>query len=1099
MDITERTPLIQQELTNSHQSINIRYISKRWSKLLLLTSALDFIVHMAIYTFGFVNDTKNDFVRISSQLDILKYYDYLILSSIRITLLFSFCYIKKCSKLHLPVVVTFLTLVYITIDNYFNTIQNNFIHSLLIIFSFIFSWSELIIYIIAIFKYGSNYWYRISNQSFNFFYDNLNFQAQNERAFNLNENEQNERVSNLNENEQNDIRINVNENSDIILNENLNTDPSSNNNGNNFYDEGTSSTHKKHITIDSNFQFYSFSTKTKNKGKNNDISNDTFDYDDEKNNTLIDERPFKIIHRVSKSIDIKRKRNDSNLYKVCSEDGGSSAIKYNTLPNHLSLKSFSSFSPLLDENNFLGSNNKQDKSNKNETLCDKNGNKKENNKNYIDKELPIVLFENFKKDKNSKKYEEDEIRQNIINEIEQFYNHDLKNKIWTNDIEEAEEIIKSDINYKEKPYLLMHLIQICIIKFVLDCRMDFSLLLKLLKTAEKSIMDLLTKKCQKIYNKSYSISSLYNAQNGNSLSTSVNTSVSSLFSNITSFTNLADYDNDDDNQNIFQTENNLFSKDKFNYDYLFFKNCEVFYAEIILIRGFLENAIGKDIRGVIHIRKAWKLYNIFQNDSFMTKTGSNDKENYLLSSIKNNVMFGIGFANLFSFMLNKNSLQTINLNPNIDKGKKIFENLIDINEFKAPISALLLFINYIYFRKPKRAEKVCQSIKKHYSNSIIFSYLCNTCLLKQYGSSEISKEINVNSLFNCDQEKFIKFLGPYFNKKILNPFLNQNWEEVLKNLKEYSHFVAAKNIKPTKIKDYCMHMNNTENNINTPSLIPKNELCLYCFFQPFVTPITKIEQNIYKWCCLQMLLFVIKKELKAISENNNNESLERKDSKTNDNYYMSIDEDEDKNKNEDDNNDNDNVNDNNNNNNDDDDDDDDNDDKNDKNDKNNNNNNNNNDNNSINDINDNDNNNMELNSDFKIKQEKYKQLKEEFKIFNEIFINQCKEYKKYREDINNQNSSSNTNNIEISICCQLDPIFLYIASSIDNKNSKFPESSPLINIICILFVIHYASSSKLRNLLVKLFPTLNSNLYNTLMNPPAHIDTQYIMKCLNSF
>ncbi|ORX85656.1 hypothetical protein BCR32DRAFT_290536 [Anaeromyces robustus] len=341
----------------------------------------------------------------------------------------------------------------------------------------------------------------------------------------------------------------------------------------------------------------------------------------------------------------------------------------------------------------------------------------------------------------------------------------------------------------------------------------------------------------------------------------------------------------------------------------------------------------------------------------MTKTGSNDKENYLLSSIKNNVMFGIGFANLFSFMLNKNSLQTINLNPNIDKGKKIFENLIDINEFKAPISALLLFINYIYFRKPKRAEKVCQSIKKHYSNSIIFSYLCNTCLLKQYGSSEISKEINVNSLFNCDQEKFIKFLGPYFNKKILNPFLNQNWEEVLKNLKEYSHFVAAKNIKPTKIKDYCMHMNNTENNINTPSLIPKNELCLYCFFQPFVTPITKIEQNIYKWCCLQMLLF----------------------------------------------------------------------------------------------------------------------------------------------DINNQNSSSNTNNIEISICCQLDPIFLYIASSIDNKNSKFPESSPLINIICILFVIHYASSSKLRNLLVKLFPTLNSNLYNTLMNPPAHIDTQYIMKCLNSF
>ena len=66
------------------------------------------------------------------------------------------------------------------------------------------------------------------------------------------------------------------------------------------------------------------------------------------------------------------------------------------------------------------------------------------------------------------------------------------------------------------------------------------------------------------------------------------------------------------------------------------------------------------------------------------------------------------------------------------------------------------------------------------------------------------------------------------------------------------------------------------------------------------------------------------------------------------------------------------------------------------------------------------------------------------------------------------------------MCCQLDPIFLFIASNADknnthsnkNKNnkktsSKSTKSSPLINIVSLLFVIHYASSSKMRNLLVK--------------------------------
>jgi len=39
----------------------------------------------------------------------------------------------------------------------------------------------------------------------------------------------------------------------------------------------------------------------------------------------------------------------------------------------------------------------------------------------------------------------------------------MKNKIWGNDILEAEDIIKSEENYKEKPYMIMQLIQVLFI------------------------------------------------------------------------------------------------------------------------------------------------------------------------------------------------------------------------------------------------------------------------------------------------------------------------------------------------------------------------------------------------------------------------------------------------------------------------------------------------------------------------------------------------------------------------------------------------------------------------------------------------------------
>jgi len=320
-------------------------------------------------------------------------------------------------------------------DNYFSDTHNDIFRFLLINSSFLFSWCELIIYIIAIYKYGNNYWYRISVQSFQFPYTNLNLFT--ERTTNSRESEQNS--------ESNDVQIDIeaDNNDDLTLNNSETSRTLQENSINNENDmisqieptieEGTTSTHIKHITIDSNFQFYSFSKKNKTNSKNNNNhrdnnnhnilnffrnnntthtvnhnhtnnnnnnNNNNYNYFYDNNIASTSTKPEKIIkHRVSKSIDIKRPKKDADNFSPVSES--SSAVKCNTLPNHLSLKSFSPFSPFNDDNNNLFESKKESKPNKSDTIFfNKNENNDDDNKtkkHYIDKQLPIVMFENFKK------------------------------------------------------------------------------------------------------------------------------------------------------------------------------------------------------------------------------------------------------------------------------------------------------------------------------------------------------------------------------------------------------------------------------------------------------------------------------------------------------------------------------------------------------------------------------------------------------------------------------------------------------------------------------------------------------------------------------
>jgi len=104
-------------------------------------------------------------------------------------------------------------------------------------------------------------------------------------------------------------------------------------------------------------------------------------------------------HGGSKSIDIKRNKKISSQYTSYSEGNGNSEFKNNTAPKSLPLKTFSPFSPFHEKNNyFLNDNHDKSKfDNDNKILKKTDKNEIINKNHFIDKQLPIVMFENFKK------------------------------------------------------------------------------------------------------------------------------------------------------------------------------------------------------------------------------------------------------------------------------------------------------------------------------------------------------------------------------------------------------------------------------------------------------------------------------------------------------------------------------------------------------------------------------------------------------------------------------------------------------------------------------------------------------------------------------
>ncbi|ORX46178.1 hypothetical protein BCR36DRAFT_297828, partial [Piromyces finnis] len=227
----------------------------------------------------------------------------------------------------------------------------------------------------------------ISNQSFQLLYENINRINQNRGNINS-EIEEEEEEEEEEEYQPEDVHIEIdNEENE---NENSTTINNSFNPKGILQSENSPHLTNKHITIDSNFQFYSF-------GQTNNIGNKQFQLN---TNTLTndsDEKkkpPFKCKHRVSKSIDIKRKKNDSDLF--IEDVQHNSSGKCNTLPNHLSLNSFSPISPFFNELNFF-SKDKQSKSSSKSDISNIEKEKEKGKKKYINNQLPIVTFGNFNK------------------------------------------------------------------------------------------------------------------------------------------------------------------------------------------------------------------------------------------------------------------------------------------------------------------------------------------------------------------------------------------------------------------------------------------------------------------------------------------------------------------------------------------------------------------------------------------------------------------------------------------------------------------------------------------------------------------------------
>ncbi|CAJ1031051.1 Protein of unknown function (DUF3808), putative [Leishmania lindenbergi] len=214
--------------------------------------------------------------------------------------------------------------------------------------------------------------------------------------------------------------------------------------------------------------------------------------------------------------------------------------------------------------------------------------------------------------------------------------------------------------------------------------------------------------------------------------------------------------------------------------------CDVIYADALLIRSICQLMMNSYIKGGINLRKAWGCY------YSLIQQVEQDTENRIPQELKMCIKYGTGTFYAFLALVPANLMKLLSIIGFIsdrDLGEQYLTEVFESNTIRSPFAALVLCTLYLFLPTGlgnvdvtlSRARRILETMNARYPNNTYFNGYANFYFRKKGEVMPAVRSITL-AAENAEKAGLVPLLIKYLYADTL--FMDQQWSEALEQYRK---------------------------------------------------------------------------------------------------------------------------------------------------------------------------------------------------------------------------------------------------------------------------------------------------------------------------
>ncbi|KAK7195410.1 hypothetical protein NESM_000468000 [Novymonas esmeraldas] len=246
------------------------------------------------------------------------------------------------------------------------------------------------------------------------------------------------------------------------------------------------------------------------------------------------------------------------------------------------------------------------------------------------------------------------------------------------------------------------------------------------------------------------------------------------------------------NKKAFKARKKDAAKSGEHFDQTWKLECDVIYADALLIRSICQLMMNSYIKGGINLRKAWGCY------YSLIQQVEKDTEDKIPQELKMCIKYGTGTFYAFLALVPANLMKLLSIIGFIsdrDLGEQYLTEVFESNTIRSPFAALVLCTLYLFLPTGlgnvevtlSRARRVLETMNERYPNNTYFNGYANFYYRKKGEVAPAVRSITL-AADNAEKAGLVPLLIKYLYADTL--FMNQQWGEALEQYRKILDHLA---------------------------------------------------------------------------------------------------------------------------------------------------------------------------------------------------------------------------------------------------------------------------------------------------------------------